>query len=73
MTAKMFVKRSFKLHMYANSTWLYCTTQNDKPRADGVHVHSKMDLGGKFGGHGMGGGDTTASLRQTSLGISKLL
>ena len=27
-----------------------------------IHVQSKMNVPGTFGGHGMGGGDTTASL-----------
>ena len=53
--------------MYANSTWLNCTTQTDKACAYGVHVHYKMNAAGIIGGHGMGGGDTTASLAYTLL------
>ena len=45
-----------------------CTTLNDKPCADGVHVRSKMNTKGTFGGHGMGGGDTNASLSENNLG-----
>ena len=62
MAAKCTRYVHFRLHMYANSTWLNCATQNDKPCADGVHTHSKMNAGGTFGGLGMGGRHTTASL-----------
>ena len=48
----------FRLHMYANSTWLSCTTQNDKPCVDGIHVQFEMNVWGTFGNHGMGVGDT---------------
>ena len=47
--------------MCANSTWLNCITQNDKPCADGVHVESEMTVKVTLGGHGMGGGDTPAN------------
>ena len=30
-----------------------CTTQNYKPCADGIYVHSKMNPPSTFGGHGM--------------------
>ena len=49
----------FRLHMYANSTWLNCTT-HDKPCADGIHVQSEMNVPFTFGCHGMGSGDTPA-------------
>ena len=46
--------------MYANSTWRNCTTQNDKPCADGVRVQSEMNVLLTIGGHGMRDGDTPA-------------
>ena len=35
----------------------------------GVHVQSEMNALGTFGDHGMGGGDTTASLSHTVIGF----
>ena len=59
MAAKCTQHVQFRLHMHANVIWLNCTTQDDKPCADGIHVHSKMNAMGTFG---MGRGDATASL-----------
>ena len=60
-TAKCKLNVHVRLHMYANSTWLNCTTQNDEPCVDGELVQSEMNALCTFGGHGMGGGDTPAN------------
>ena len=38
-----------------------CTIQNDKPCANGIYVHPKMNAASTFGHYGMGGRDTTTS------------
>ena len=54
MTAKCTRDVHFRLHMYANSTWLDCSTENDKPCADGVHVQPEMNVTSTFCGGGDG-------------------
>ena len=39
--------------------WLNSAIQNDKPCADGIHVHSKINTIGTFGSRGMDDGGTT--------------
>ena len=53
------------------STSLNCTAENVKPCTDGVHVQSEMNAEGTIGGHGMGGGNTTASLLTNRLRVSE--
>ena len=53
----------FRMPMYAISTWLIILGRAGKPCSVGAHVQSKMNVLGTAGGHGMGGGDTPASLQ----------
>ena len=73
MAAKCTEDVHFRLHMYANCSWLNCTTQNHKPCADDIHVQSKMNILDTFGNRAMGGGDTPAYYISGYTGTSKVL
>ena len=62
MTAKCTSHVHFRMHMYTISTYLIISGCAIKPCTDSVHVQSATNVPGTFGGHGMGGGDTTTSL-----------
>ena len=51
--------------MFANSTWLHSTIQNDKPCIDGIHIQFGRNVIFTFGGHRMGDRNTHAFINLT--------